>query len=184
MMSASALPVDRALESRLRNAVRDIPDYPKPGIVFKDITPLLGDPLLFAEACHAMAAPYRTDGVTHVAAIESRGFLFGGPVAQLLGAGVVPVRKRGKLPYQAEREEYALEYGVDSLEMHVDALPAGARVLVIDDVLATGGTAAAACRLVERLGGAIAGCSFLIRLGFLSGLAELNGRRASNLIVY
>lgn len=184
MTSASALPADRALEARLRNAIRDIPDYPKPGIVFKDITPLLGDPRLFSDACQAMAAPYREDDVTHVAAIESRGFLFGGPVAQLLGAGVAPVRKRGKLPYQAEREDYALEYGIDSLEMHVDALPKGARVLVIDDVLATGGTAAAACRLVQRLGGTIAGCSFLIRLSFLSGLAELPGQRVSNLIVY
>lgn len=183
-MSATALPADPVLESRLREAIRDIPDYPKAGIVFKDITPLLGDRQLFVEACQAMAAPFGAEGVTHVAAIESRGFLFGGPVAQLLGAGVVPVRKRGKLPFQAEREEYALEYGVDSLEMHVDALPPGARVLVVDDVLATGGTAAAACRLVERLGGAVAGCSFLIRLGFLSGLAELNGRRVTNLIVY
>ena len=144
MTSLSAFPADHALESRLRRAIRDIPDYPKPGIVFKDITPLLGDPQLFADACRAMAAPYRDGAVTHVAAIESRGFLFGGPVAQLLGAGVAPVRKRGKLPYRAEREDYALEYGVDSLEMHVDALPTGARVLVVDDVLATGGTAAAA----------------------------------------
>lgn len=184
MTSASAIPADPALESRLRRAIRDIPDYPRPGIVFKDITPLLGDSQLFAETCHAMATAHREEGVTHVAAIESRGFLFGGPIAQLLRAGVVPVRKRGKLPFQAEREEYALEYGVDSLEMHVDALPAGARVLIVDDVLATGGTAAAACRLVERLGGTIAGCSFLLRLGFLSGLAELNGRRISNLIVY
>lgn len=184
MTSLSAFPADHALESRLRRAIRDIPDYPKPGIVFKDITPLLGDPQLFADACRAMAAPYRDGAVTHVAAIESRGFLFGGPVAQLLGAGVAPVRKRGKLPYRAEREDYALEYGVDSLEMHVDALPTGARVLVVDDVLATGGTAAAACRLIERLGGVIAGCSFLIRLSFLSGLAELSGRRVSNLVVY
>ena len=97
---------------------------------------------------------------------------------------MAPVRKRGKLPYRAEREDYALEYGVDSLEMHVDALPTGARVLVVDDVLATGGTAAAACRLIERLGGVVAGCSFLIRLSFLSGLAELSGRRVSNLVVY
>ena len=184
MTSASALPTDRALEARLRQSIRDIPDYPKPGIVFKDITPLLGDPGSFADTCRAMAEPYRDDGVTHVAAIESRGFLFGGPVAQLLGAGVAPVRKRGKLPYRAEREDYALEYGVDSLEMHVDEIPEGERVLVIDDVLAKGGKEAAACRLIERLGGVVAGCSFLMRLGFLNGLTELKGRRVSNLIVY
>ncbi|HSA55981.1 MAG TPA: adenine phosphoribosyltransferase [Gemmatimonadaceae bacterium] len=183
-MSTSAHPADRALESRLRAAIRDIPDYPKPGIVFKDITPLLGDRRLFAQACEAMSAPFRDAGVTHVAAIESRGFLFGGAVAQLLAAGIAPVRKRGKLPYHAAREDYALEYGIDSLEMHLDALPPAARVLVVDDVLATGGTAAATCRLVERLGGEVAGCSFLMRLGFLSGLAELNGRRVSNLVVY
>jgi adenine phosphoribosyltransferase len=173
-----------ALEPRLREAIRDVPDYPKPGIIFKDITPLLGEAQLFRAACERMAEPYNADAITHVAAIESRGFLFGAPVAQLLGAGVAPVRKRGKLPYQAAREDYALEYGIDSLEMHIDALPANARVLVVDDVLATGGTAAATCRLVERLGGAVAGCSFLMRLGFLDGLAALEGRKVQSLIVY
>jgi adenine phosphoribosyltransferase len=175
---------DAALEARLRAAIRDIPDYPKPGIVFKDITPLLGNASHFAEACDAMASAFKGQGVSHVAAIESRGFLFGGPVAKSLGAGTVPVRKHGKLPYTAEREEYDLEYGTDVLEMHSDALPAGARVLVVDDVLATGGTAAATCRLIERLGGAIVGCSFLIRLGFLDGIGKLEPRRVSNLIVY
>lgn len=176
--------LDGTIESRLRDAIREIPDYPKPGIFFKDITPLLGDAQLFRVAIERMAEPFRAERITHVAAIESRGFLFGAPVAQLLGAGVAPVRKRGKLPYQAAREDYALEYGIDSLEMHIDALPAGARVLVVDDVLATGGTAAATCRLIERLGGTMAGCSFLIRLGFLEGLRALNGRKVESIIVY
>lgn len=175
---------DTALAQRLRAAVRDVPDYPKPGIVFKDITPLLGDANLFQEACAAMAAPFRNHRVTHVAAVESRGFLFAGVVAQALGAGVVPVRKRGKLPYLAASEAYELEYGADALEMHIDALPLGARVVVVDDVLATGGTAAAACRLAERLGGEVAGCSFLIRLGFLDGLRRLSGRSVSSLVVF
>lgn len=176
--------LDDALAARLRHGVRDVPDYPRPGIVFKDITPLLGTASLFSEACRAMAAPFVGQGVTHIAAIESRGFLFAGPIAHTLGAGVVPVRKRGKLPYQATSEEYALEYGVDALEMHVDALPEGARVLIVDDVLATGGTAAAACRLAERVGGVVVGLSFLIRLGFLDGAKQLKGRTVSNLIVY
>jgi adenine phosphoribosyltransferase len=161
-----------------------VPDYPKPGIVFKDVTPLLGSARLFAEVCEAMTEPFLADAVTHVAAIESRGFLFAGPVALGLDAGAVPVRKQGKLPCRAEREEYALEYGSDVLEMHSDALPHGARVLVVDDVLATGGTAAAACRLVERLGAEVVGCSFLIRLGFLDGLKRLGERRVSALITY
>jgi adenine phosphoribosyltransferase len=175
---------DGPLEARLRQGVRDVPDYPRPGIVFKDITPLLGNAALFAEACEAMTAPFRLDGITQVAAIESRGFLFGAPVARALGAGIVPVRKTGKLPFQAAREEYALEYGTDALEMHIDALTAGARVLVVDDVLATGGTAAATCRLVERLGGRVVGLSFLIRLAFLNGLAQLDSRKATSLVVY
>ncbi len=175
---------DGGREARLRSGIRDIPDYPKPGIVFKDITPLLGDPGMFSEACAALGAPFASERVTHVASIESRGFLFGGPVAQALGAGVVPVRKRGKLPFRAEREEYELEYGTDALEMHIDALPTGSRVLVVDDVLATGGTAAATCRLIERLGGTVVGCSFLMRLGFLAGLERLEGRTVVSLIVY
>lgn len=172
------------LEARLRERVRDIPDYPKPGIVFKDITPVLGDALLFAGACAAMAEPFQGAGVTHVAAVESRGFIFGGAVARSLSAGVVPVRKKGKLPWHAQREEYELEYGTDALEVHLDALGPGARVLVVDDVLATGGTAAATCRLVEKLGGQVVGCSFLIRLSFLQGLRRLDGKRVHSLVVY
>jgi adenine phosphoribosyltransferase len=175
---------DSVLQSRIRSSIRDIPDYPKPGIVFKDLTPLLGTARLFADVCEAMTEPFLADNVTHVAAIESRGFLFAGPIAMALEAGAVPVRKQGKLPWRSEREEYALEYGSDALEMHRDALPHGARVLVVDDVLATGGTAAAACRLVERLGGEVIGCSFLVRLGFLDGLTRLGERRVSALITY
>lgn len=171
-------------ERDLRPLIRDVPDYPRPGILFKDITPLLGQPKPFRDACDAMCAPFRGENITHVAAIESRGFLFGAPVAVALNAAVVPIRKRGKLPYDAEFEEFELEYGSDALEMHVDALPAGSRILVVDDVLATGGTAAAACRLVERLQGTVIGCSFLIELAFLGGGKKLDGRKVSSVIRY
>src|SRR6185436_19672489 len=126
-----------------------------------DITPVLGHARLFARACEVMAAPYAATRVSHVVAIESRGFLFGGAIANILGAGLVPVRKVGKLPYKTERVEYALEYGTDSLEMHVDALPADSRVLIVDDLLATGGTAAAAVALVLRAEAVVAGTTFL-----------------------
>ncbi|NUQ11620.1 MAG: adenine phosphoribosyltransferase [Gemmatimonadaceae bacterium] len=171
-------------DARFRALIRDVPDYPKPGIVFKDITPLVGDAAAFRMACEAMAAPFSESGITHVAAIESRGFLFGAPIAIALGAAVVPVRKRGKLPWESRAEEYELEYGTDALEMHVDAVPHGSRVLVVDDVLATGGTAAATCRLVERLGGTVAGCTFLMRLAFLPGMERLHDRRVVSLLAY
>jgi len=170
--------------TRLRAAIRDVPDFPKPGILFKDITPLLADSTLFRAATEAMAAPYEGAGVTHVVAVESRGFILGGPVAQRLRAGFVPVRKVGKLPYRTERVEYALEYGTDRLEIHADACGAGSRVLVVDDVLATGGTAAAACRLVEQVGGAVVACAFLIELGFLSGAAAITPRRHHSVLVF
>ncbi len=169
---------------RLRSAIRDVPDFPKPGIVFKDITPLLADASLFRAATEAMAAPYETEGVTHVVAVESRGFILGGPVAQRLGAGFVPVRKVGKLPFRTERVEYALEYGTDALELHSDAVASGARVLVHDDLLATGGTARALCQLVEELGGTVVGCQFLIELTFLDGRAALEGYDVRALIAY
>jgi adenine phosphoribosyltransferase len=168
----------------LRQLVRDIPDYPKPGIVFKDITPLLGNAEAFASATDAMTAPFREVGITHVVAIESRGFILGGPVARALGAGFVPVRKPGKLPSATRREEYELEYGTDALEIHADAYGRGARVLVVDDVLATGGTAAATCRLVEALGATIGGLSFLVTLSFRPGAERLNGRNVSRVIEY
>lgn len=172
------------MRDALRAAVREIPDHPKPGIAFKDITPLLGDPALFASACSLLAAPFGAQGITHVLSIESRGFLFGGALAVALGAGLVPVRKPGKLPFRTTRESYALEYGTDALEMHVDALAPSARVLVVDDVLATGGTAAAAARLVRQVGGEVVGSTFLIELAFLDGRAQLAGQRVESAIVY
>ena len=169
-------------EARIRAAIRDVPDFPKPGIVFKDVTPVLGDAELFRAATDAMAEPWTAAGITHVVGIESRGFIFGAPVAQLLGAGFVPIRKPGKLPYQLQRIEYALEYGTDALEMHVDACGAGSRVLIVDDVLATGGTAAAAASLVEQAGARLEGFSFLVELTFLAGEARLSGRHVESLI--
>lgn len=169
---------------RVSAAIRDVPDFPKPGIIFKDITPVLLDAALFREATDALAAPFADDGITHVVAIESRGFILGAPVAQTLGAGFVPFRKPGKLPHIVERVEYALEYGVDALECHRDALGAGERVLVVDDVLATGGTAAAACALVETLGATVRGCAFLVELSFLTGRGRLAGRRVERLVQY
>jgi adenine phosphoribosyltransferase len=167
----------------LRLRIREVPDYPKPGILFKDITPLLADAVAWRAAIDAMTAPWVEEGITHVVAVESRGFLFGGALAARLEAGLVPVRKRGKLPYQRSREEYALEYGTDVLELHVDAVGQGSSVLIVDDVLATGGTAAAAIRLVERHGAHVAGCGFLIELGFLGGRHAL-GKRIERVIEY
>jgi adenine phosphoribosyltransferase len=170
--------------SLVQQAVRDVHDFPKPGIIFKDITPVLLDSSLFDLATQGMTDPYRDLGVTRVVAIESRGFLFGGPIALQLKAGLVPVRKPGKLPGARQRVEYALEYGTDALEMHADAIGAGDRVLVVDDVLATGGTAEAAGRLVRGRGAEIAGFSFLIELGFLAGRNVLAPQRVEALLRY
>lgn len=168
------------LQRRLEGTIRDVPDFPTPGILFKDITPVLADPVLLADVIDAMAAPYAGRGITHVVGVESRGFLFGVPVALALGVPFAPARKPGKLPWRTQREAYALEYREDVLEMHVDALgtpgQVAARVLVIDDVLATGGTAMATCRLVERLGGEVAAVAVVVELGFLNGRAALAGR--------
>jgi adenine phosphoribosyltransferase len=174
------------LETRIRKAIRDVPDFPKPGIIFKDITPLLGDAKLFADTTNAMAEPFEHASITHVVAIESRGFILGAPVAQRLGAGFIPMRKPGKLPSRTETQEYLLEYGTDSLEVHSDACDWSRRprILIVDDVLATGGTADAACRLVERLGGKVAGFSFLMALGFLAGLERLRSRLLRTLVTY
>jgi len=161
------------LQGRLRATLRAIPDYPKPGILFQDITPVLGDARLFPAVVDALAAPYQKAGITHVLGIEARGFILGGAVAVRLGAGFVPARKPGKLPWKALRETYALEYGTDALDMHEDALPAAARALIVDDVLATGGTAAAAVALVRRTGAGLAGCSFLLEIGLLEGRKRL-----------
>jgi adenine phosphoribosyltransferase len=168
----------------LKGAIRDVPDFPKPGIVFKDITPVLSDAELFRRTTEAMAAPFVNAGTSYVVGVESRGFIFGAPVALALGAGFTPVRKPGKLPYRTTAAEYALEYGTDRLEIHADACAPDARVLVVDDVLATGGTAAATCRLVEALGGVVVGCSFLVELSFLPGRAALSGRRVEALVTY
>jgi len=177
---------DLALESRIRGAIRDIPDFPKPGILFKDITPLLADAALFRATTEAMARPFEHERVSHVVAIESRGFILGAPVAQHLGAGFIPVRKRGKLPAKTEVVEYALEYGTDRLEIHADACDWGGhpRVLIVDDVLATGGTADATRRLIQRLGGEVLGFSFLIALSFLPGLERLPPTPIRSLVTY
>ena len=176
------------LQRRLEACIRDVPDFPSPGILFKDITPVLADPVLFADLIHAMAGEFTGAGITHVVGIESRGFLFGVPVAMALGVPFAPARKLGKLPWRTEREAYALEYRSDVLEMHVDALhskDAGTpRVLVVDDVLATGGTAQAASGLVERLGGEVAAIAVLLELGFLGGRAKLSGRDIHAVLTY
>lgn len=153
--------------------IRDVADFPKPGVVFKDIGPLLANAASFAAAVEALAAPWRGQRIDAVAAMEARGFIFGAPVAATLGAGFVPIRKPGKLPGALHRESYALEYGEDRLELAHDALTAGSRVLLVDDVLATGGTLGAALRLVERAGASVMGAALLIELGFLGGRASL-----------
>ena len=168
----------------LTSGIRDVPDFPRQGIVFKDITPLLADARLLASAVEQMAAPFRAECVTHVVAIESRGFILGSPIAIALGAGLVPIRKPGKLPAARERVEYALEYGSDALEMHQDALGPKDRVVVVDDVLATGGTAAAAGRLVRGRRAALVGFSFLIELAFLGGRKQLAHERVEALLRY
>jgi adenine phosphoribosyltransferase len=160
--------------------IRDVPDYPQPGIVFKDITPLLADGPAFASVVTAMAAG--NEGVTRVAGIEARGFILAAPVAYVLGAGFVPVRKQGKLPAATYAESYELEYGQATLEVHADAFDASDRVLIVDDVLATGGTAAATAELIRRTGATVAGIVVLLELGFLSGRAKLPGLDVRSLL--
>jgi adenine phosphoribosyltransferase len=179
-----------SLAERVAATLRDVPDFPSPGILFKDITPVLADPRLMRDITEALAAPFAGAGITHVVGVESRGFLFGMPLALALDCAFAPARKPGKLPWQTEREAYALEYRSDVLEMHRDALHVGAaadarpRVLVIDDVLATGGTAAATCRLVERLGGDVVAVGVLVELGFLNGRAALGARAVEAILTY
>ncbi|HEU4699764.1 MAG TPA: adenine phosphoribosyltransferase [Gemmatimonadales bacterium] len=166
---------DLTAVARIRAAIRRIPDYPKPGVLFEDITPLLADAALFREVIEGLAAPFRGAGVTHVVGIEARGFVLGAGVALALGCGFVPFRKAGKLPGERLREEYELEYGRDALEAHRETWVAGSRVLVVDDVLATGGTADAAGRLVRGLHGTLVGWSFLLEIPALGGRARLVG---------
>ena len=164
--------------------IRDIPDFPKPGILFKDITPVLSNPQAMQEVVSELSAFARGVGPDLIVGIESRGFLFGIPVALELEIGFVPIRKLGKLPYKTVTEEYALEYGSNTVEIHQDAIHPGQRVLIVDDLLATGGTAAAAAKLVERVGGVVIGFAFLVELGFLPGRALLKGYDVKALITY
>lgn len=164
--------------------IRDVTDFPKPGVTFKDITPLLGDATAFAEVVDRLAEPFAGRGITKVVGIEARGFVLAAPVAHRLAAGFVPVRKPGKLPWQTATEAYELEYGTDGLEVHLDALAPGDRVLVVDDVLATGGTAGAAASLVEGLGADLVALTFLIELAFLGGAERLGGVEHRSLLTY
>jgi adenine phosphoribosyltransferase len=168
----------------LRDFIRDVPDFPKPGVLFKDITPLLVDPDAFAYAVAKLSSHYAKGEIDAIAAAEARGFLFAAPMALELRKPLVPLRKPGKLPYATHSFRYDLEYGSAELHVHTDAIPPGARVLLVDDVLATGGTMAAACNLVERAGGSVAGCAFLLELAFLKGRAPLAGRDCFSLITY
>jgi len=168
----------------LEDLIRDIPDFPQKGILFKDITPLLQDKAAFHAALDRLAAHYAGAGIQAVVGVDSRGFIFGAVLAYLLNCGFVPVRKFGKLPYQTETVEYELEYGTNIVEIHTDAIKPGQRVLIVDDLLATGGTVSAAMELVEKLGGHIAGIAFLVELTFLRGREQLKGHDVFALIKY
>ena len=157
----------------IRSLIREIPDYPKPGVLFYDITPVLGDGPAFRELLERMVEPHRDSGITKVAGIEARGFTLAAPIARMLGAGFIPVRKPGKLPWNTTSRQYDLEYGTDALEVHVDATSGDDRILIVDDVIATGGTAAAAASLLDELGGHVVGLSVFIELTFLQGRDRL-----------
>jgi len=169
---------------RLQARIRDIPDFPKPGIIFKDITPLMKDPAAMRLAIHQLLHPFLGDSISAVAGMEARGFIFGSLVAWELGVGFVPLRKPGKLPHDTHSTSYDLEYGSATLEVHRDALGKGDRVLLIDDVLATGGTAGASCQLIEELGAEVIGCAFVIELDFLNGRSRLANRVVHSLLHY
>ena len=159
----------------LKTKIRDIPDFPQPGILFKDITPLVQDPTALKACIESLITPFKTSTITAVAGMEARGFIFGSLAAWELGVGFIPLRKPGKLPYDVQKVDYALEYGNASLEAHIDAIEPGDRILLIDDVLATGGTAKASCELVEKLGGEVVACAFVMELSFLHGRTPLSG---------
>ena len=171
-------------EDSLKSYIRDIPDWPKKGILFRDITPLLAAPQAFAAAIDLLSAGFADEGIEYVAAVEARGFIFGAAVAEKLGAGFVPIRKRGKLPFKTESVSYELEYGTDTLEVHSDAVENQAKVLMVDDLLATGGTMAAACKLIEKTGGQIVAIAFLIELSELAGRNKLHGYNIKTVISY
>ncbi len=160
---------------RLKAAIRDVPDFPQPGIIFKDVTPILKDPKLFRAAVDLFAKRHRDKGIRKIAVVDARGFLFGSALAYKLKAGVVPIRKKGKLPYQTFEESYDLEYGSATLAIHVDAFSPGEPVVLVDDLLATGGTALASAKLIERAGGKVEEIDFLVELGFLNGREKLAG---------
>jgi adenine phosphoribosyltransferase len=168
----------------LRAKIREIPDFPKPGILFYDITTLLKDAAAYKESIDLMLEPYRGERIDLVVGMESRGFIFAAPIAYQLGAGLVPVRKLGKLPAETITVEYALEYGSNTLEIHRDAVQQGQRVLIVDDLLATGGTVKGTIELVERLRGEVAGLAFLVELEFLKGRDRLEGRRVTSVVKY
>jgi adenine phosphoribosyltransferase len=169
---------------RLRSLIRDVPDFPKPGVVFKDITPLLADPVAFSTVVDLVVGRFGRGNIDKVVGIEARGFIVAAPVAYHFNAGFVPVRKAGKLPWESDAETYDLEYGTETLEIHTDALHPGERVLVVDDVLATGGTARATARLVERLGAKVVGIACIIELSFLNGRDKLGDLDFYSLIQY
>lgn len=168
----------------LKDYIRNVPDFPKPGILFRDITPLLSAPPAFRHAIRCFADHFQSSRPTAILAAESRGFIFGAPLALELGVSFVPIRKPGKLPFETHRFEYDLEYGTDALEMHIDALPAGSRVLLMDDLLATGGTIGACKRLAEQCDAEVIGCGFLVELTFLNGRHLLSGCDVFSLIQY
>lgn len=173
-----------ATVSELTAAIRDIPDFPKPGILFKDITPLLSDARLFNSAIDQLSTPHKSSHIDAVVGIDARGFIFAAATAVRLGAAFVPIRKKGKLPYKTIEESYELEYGSNTIAMHVDALKPGNRVLLVDDLLATGGTAAAAIRLLKKMNATIIEASFLVELGFLKGRERLTGTPVRSVIVF
>jgi adenine phosphoribosyltransferase len=168
----------------LKAYIRDIPDFPKPGIVFKDITPLLKDAQAFAATIDQLASSFKHADVDAVLGAEARGFIVGAALAYKLGVGFLPVRKPGKLPFQRRQASYSLEYGKDSLEVHIDAISKGQRILLVDDLLATGGTMEACCRLVEELGGIVVGCAFIVELAFLNGRQKLAKHAVNSLVSY
>jgi adenine phosphoribosyltransferase len=168
----------------LQSYIRAIPDWPKKGILFRDITPLLADTKAFSAAIDALCLPFANSQVDYVAAVEARGFIFGAAVAEKLNAGFVPIRKKGKLPFKTQSVTYDLEYGADTLQVHIDAVTKSANVLMVDDLLATGGTMAAACKLIEKIGGKITGISFLIELTELAGRKKLSDYNISTVISY